>query len=45
MQVWLNSMEIEQLYNELFAYFGLIDAVNRAKHYKQNRRIHTTAKK
>lgn len=28
MKVWLSSQDIEQLYNELIAYFGLIGAVN-----------------
>lgn len=28
MQVWLNQIEKEQLYNELLAYFGLIGATN-----------------
>ncbi|MDI6847795.1 MAG: hypothetical protein QMD23_06680, partial [Candidatus Bathyarchaeia archaeon] len=28
MQVWLNEIEREQLYNELLAYFGLIGATN-----------------
>jgi hypothetical protein len=28
MQIWLNEIEIEQLYHELTAYFGLIGATN-----------------
>ena len=28
MRVWLNELEMEQLYNELIAYFGLIGALN-----------------
>jgi hypothetical protein len=28
MHVWLSELEMEQLYNELIAYFGLIGALN-----------------
>ena len=28
MRVWLGELEMEQLYNELIAYFGLIGALN-----------------
>ncbi|MEM0313187.1 MAG: hypothetical protein QXQ41_01370 [Candidatus Bathyarchaeia archaeon] len=28
MQIWLNQVEREQLYNELLAYFGLVGATN-----------------
>ena len=29
MQIWLNEIEREQLYNELLAYFGLMGATNK----------------
>ena len=28
MRVWLSELEMEQLYNELIAYFGLVGALN-----------------
>jgi len=28
MHVWLSELDVEQLYNELIAYFGLIGALN-----------------
>jgi hypothetical protein len=28
MGVWLNNLEMEQLHNELLAYFGLVGALN-----------------
>ncbi|MEM2947874.1 MAG: hypothetical protein QXN96_06550 [Candidatus Bathyarchaeia archaeon] len=28
MQVWLNEIDREQLYNELLTYFGLVGALN-----------------
>lgn len=28
MRVWLSELEMEQLYNELIAYFGLMGALN-----------------
>ena len=28
MHVWLSELDVEQLYNELIAYFGLVGALN-----------------